>query len=57
MLITNVDGNISVPDSVTRTLGKRPHELIVRMLKRPEGDRLLLKVLPVAGRMAKRIGG
>ena len=55
VVTTNVDGNVFVPDSVTRTLGKRQDELIVRLLKRPDGDQLLLKVLPVATLMAKRL--
>jgi glucose-6-phosphate dehydrogenase assembly protein OpcA len=56
VVMTNIDGNVSIPDAVTRTLGKRQDELIVRLLKRPEGDRLLLKVLPLALRVAKRLG-
>jgi glucose-6-phosphate dehydrogenase assembly protein OpcA len=55
VLTTNVDGVVSVPDSVTRTLTKNTAELIVRQLKRPEGDAVLVRVLPIASRMAKRI--
>ena len=55
VLTTNVDGVVSVPDSVTRTLAKDTAELIVRQLKRPEGDAVLGRVLPIAARMAKRI--
>ena len=55
VLTANVGGNISVPESVTRTASKRLDELIVRQLKRTEGDRVLLKVLPIAVRMAKRL--
>ncbi|HKO57117.1 MAG TPA: glucose-6-phosphate dehydrogenase assembly protein OpcA [Thermoanaerobaculia bacterium] len=55
VLTATVGGTMTVPDSITRTLGKRPEELIVRLLKQPEADRLLLRVLPVAVRMAKRV--
>jgi glucose-6-phosphate dehydrogenase assembly protein OpcA len=55
LLTATIDGMSTAPDSVTRTLGKRPEELIVRLLKQPEADRLLTKVLPVAVRMAKRV--
>jgi glucose-6-phosphate dehydrogenase assembly protein OpcA len=55
VLTTNVDGVLSVPESVTRTLAKNTAELIVRQLKRPEGDPMLAKVLPIAARMARRI--
>jgi glucose-6-phosphate dehydrogenase assembly protein OpcA len=56
VLTTNVDGIVSTPDGVTRSLAHHTPELIVRQLKRPEGDRILAKVLPVAARMARRIG-
>ncbi len=55
VLTTNVDGIISTPDGVTRTLAHHTPELIVRQLKRPEGDRVLAKVIPVAARLAKRV--
>src|SRR5258706_792032 len=55
VLTTNVDGIVSTPDSVTRTLAQQTPELIVRQLKRPEGDRILAKVLPIAVRLAKRV--
>jgi glucose-6-phosphate dehydrogenase assembly protein OpcA len=54
VLTTNVDGTVSTP-SVTRALAQNTPELIIRQLKRPEGDRILAKVLPVAARMASRI--
>jgi len=57
VITTNVGGIVSVPDGITRTLARRTHELIVRQLKQPEGDRMLLKVLPVATRMARRVAG
>ena len=55
VLTTNVDGLVSTPDSVTRTLAQLTPELIIRQLKRPEGDRILAKVLPIAARMAGRV--
>ncbi len=55
VLTTNVDGTITTPDSVTRALAQNTPELIIRQLKRPEGDRILAKVLPVAARMASRV--
>ena len=55
VLVANVDGNITAPASVTRTLQQATAELIVRQLKRSEGDRVLLQVLPVAARLSRRI--
>ena len=55
ILIANVDGNLSVPESITRAASQRTDELIVRQLKRAKGDQVLLKVLPVASRLAKRL--
>lgn len=54
VLTATVDGNVSVP-SVTRAATKRLDELIVRQLKRTEGDRVLVRVLPIATRLSKRI--
>lgn len=55
VLTANVDGNVSAPESVTRATSCQLDELIVRQLKRTEGDRVLVKVLPVASRLAKRM--
>lgn len=55
VLTTNVDGVVSTPDAVTRSLAQQTPELIVRLLKRPEGDRILARVLPIAARLAKRV--
>jgi len=52
--VSNVDGVERSPEAVTRSLMNKPHELITRQLKQPEADKLLMKVLPIATRMAKR---
>jgi glucose-6-phosphate dehydrogenase assembly protein OpcA len=54
ILTANVDGIERTPESVTRSLGCDRKELIVRQLKQPESDRMLVKVLPVATRFARR---
>jgi glucose-6-phosphate dehydrogenase assembly protein OpcA len=54
VLVANVDGSVTV-QSVTRTLNQRLDELIVRQLKRSEGDRVLRRVLPIALKLAKRM--
>ena len=55
VLVANVDGSVMV-QSVTRTRDQRMEELIVRQLKRIEGDRVLRRVLPIALKLAKRLG-
>lgn len=55
VLKANVDGVESTPESVTRSLARDVSDLIVRQLKRPEGDRVFLRVLPLATRLARRI--
>ncbi|HEY8131721.1 MAG TPA: glucose-6-phosphate dehydrogenase assembly protein OpcA, partial [Thermoanaerobaculia bacterium] len=55
ILLATVDGIVSVPESVTRAATLDIDELIVRQLKRARGDQVLLKVLPVASRLAKRV--
>ncbi len=54
VLTSTFDGVERTPEAVTRSLLNRPHELIARQLKQPEADRMLVKTLPVATRMAKR---
>lgn len=54
VLVANVDGSVMV-QSVTRTLAQRTDQLIVRQLKRIEGDRVLRRVLPIAIKLAKRV--
>jgi glucose-6-phosphate dehydrogenase assembly protein OpcA len=55
VLVANVGGQVSVPESVTRTQQQRTDDLIVRQLKRTTGDRVLTKTLPVATKLAKRL--
>lgn len=56
VLVANVDGTVSVPESVTRTQQQqRTEDLIVRQLKRTSGDSVLVKTLPVAVKLAKRL--
>ncbi|HVR40075.1 MAG TPA: glucose-6-phosphate dehydrogenase assembly protein OpcA [Thermoanaerobaculia bacterium] len=42
-------------DCVTRVLASDIQDLIVRQLKRPEGDRIFVKALPIATRLAARV--
>ena len=56
VLMAAVDGVAHAVDNVTRVLGRRLDELIVRQLKRPEADAVFVKVLPVAIEMVSRIG-
>jgi glucose-6-phosphate dehydrogenase assembly protein OpcA len=55
ILVTRYDGLVMVPEGVTRARKRSTDELIVRELKDPASDRLLLKVLPVAVELAKRV--
>ncbi len=54
VLATNVDGQVDVPEAVTRISSRSSDALIVRELQQSQSDRLLLKVLPLAIRLAKR---
>ena len=55
ILLATVDGVVSMPESVTRAVPCELDELIIRQLKRARGDQVLLKVLPVAARLSKRV--
>jgi glucose-6-phosphate dehydrogenase assembly protein OpcA len=59
ILLANVDGVMQAPESVTRSAAAAAtsEDLIVRQLKRPEADRVFLRVLPVSVRLARRIVG
>ena len=43
------------PESVTRAIKCEIETLIVRQLKQAKGDQVLLKVLPIASRLAMRL--
>jgi glucose-6-phosphate dehydrogenase assembly protein OpcA len=55
VLATRYDGHVVVPEGLTRARKRTTDELIVRELKDPSSDRLLLKVLPVSVELAKRV--
>ena len=55
VLVATVDGETTIPDSVTRSLQQRTDDLIVRQLKRTEADPVLLKTLPIAVALAGRL--
>ncbi|HEX9982062.1 MAG TPA: glucose-6-phosphate dehydrogenase assembly protein OpcA [Thermoanaerobaculia bacterium] len=54
VLITSVDGTHHTFECVTRVLAHGRDDLIVRQLKRPEADRVYVKALPIATRLARR---
>ncbi|HEV7241193.1 MAG TPA: glucose-6-phosphate dehydrogenase assembly protein OpcA [Thermoanaerobaculia bacterium] len=53
VVISTSDGSEAQLDCVTRSLARNEADLIVRLLKRPEADRVYLKSLRVARRLAK----
>lgn len=55
ILVTAVDGRVSIPASVTVTAPQQTEQLIVRQLKQSRGDRVLRRVLPIGARLAKRV--
>jgi hypothetical protein len=55
VLVATVDGVVSVPESVTRSLHQNTDDLIVRQLKRSDSDPVLVKTLPVAVELAGRL--
>lgn len=52
VVVANSDGSEKALDCVTRSLARNTEDLIVRLLKRPEADRVYLKSLRVARRLA-----
>ena len=52
VVISTSDGTATAVDCVTRSLARETEELIVRLLKRPEADKVYLKSLDVARRLA-----
>jgi glucose-6-phosphate dehydrogenase assembly protein OpcA len=55
VLVARRAGGIATPDGIMRATKRATDELIVRELKNPKSDRLLLKVLPVALELVKRV--
>ena len=55
VVVANVDGSETTLDYITRSLGRGEEELIVRLLKRPEADRVFVKTLRVARRLAAQV--
>jgi glucose-6-phosphate dehydrogenase assembly protein OpcA len=55
VVVANSDGTETAVDCVTRSLAHDEENLIVRLLLRPEADRVYLKVLRAARRIAPRL--
>ena len=55
VLVSTVDGVVSMPEAVTRAISCNLDALIVRQLKQAKGDQVLLKALPIASQFAKRV--
>ena len=55
VLVATVDGVTKVCDCVTRILGRRSADLIVRHLKHPEADRVFARALPIAIGLASQV--
>jgi glucose-6-phosphate dehydrogenase assembly protein OpcA len=52
VVVATADGVQASVDSITRSLARETEELIVRLLKRPEADRVYLKTLKIARGLA-----
>ncbi|HYC60126.1 MAG TPA: glucose-6-phosphate dehydrogenase assembly protein OpcA [Thermoanaerobaculia bacterium] len=52
VVIASSDGIETSVDCITRSLARESEDLIVRLLKRPEADRVYLKTLKIARRLA-----
>lgn len=52
VVIASADGVETSIDCITRSLARETEDLIVRLLKRPEADRVYLKTLKIARRLA-----
>ena len=53
VVISTSDGSEASLDCITRTLARNEADLIVRLLKRPEADKVYLKSLRIARRLAQ----
>lgn len=52
VVVASADGRETSIDCITRSLARETEDLIVRLLKRPEADRVYLKTLKIARRLA-----
>jgi hypothetical protein len=52
-VLTATADSVSLPETVTRTLGRSLDDLIVRQLKRHDGDPMFRRVAPAATRLAR----
>ena len=55
VVVATIDGTSHTLDCVTRVLDRGLDALIVRQLKRPEADRVYVRTLPLAARLAQRL--
>lgn len=55
ILTATVDGRTETFDCVARVLGRTTENLIVRQLKRPEADRVFVRLLPIATQLAAQV--
>ncbi len=53
VLIATLDGATATPNCVTRVLARKPEDLIVRQLKRPEADQVYVRALKAATELAR----
>jgi hypothetical protein len=55
VLVAALDGKEHTLDCVTRMRSQDVQNLIVRQLKRPEADRVFLRTIAIAAKLAKRL--
>lgn len=55
VVTATVDGKTQTFDCVARILGRSTEDLIVRQLKRPEADRVFVRLLPIATQLAAQV--
>ena len=55
ILTATLDGKTQTFDCVARVLGRTTDNLIVRQLKRPEADRVFVRLLPIATQLAAQV--
>ena len=55
ILTATADGRTQTFDCIARVLGRTTENLIVRQLKRPEADRVFVRLLPIATQLAAQV--